>query len=49
MLKFPDCIFFEAYIGILQTSSKVQNDKQIYMELKNMKLEETKRVEVYYE
>jgi hypothetical protein len=26
-----------------------QNDKQIYMELKNMKREEIERVEVYYE
>jgi hypothetical protein len=28
---------------------KTQNDEQIYMELKNMKEEATKRVEVYYE
>jgi hypothetical protein len=28
---------------------KAQNDEQIYMELKNMKQEETKRVKVYYE
>jgi hypothetical protein len=28
---------------------KNQNDEQIYMELKNMKQEEIKRVEVYYE
>jgi len=28
---------------------KTQNDEQIYMEFKNMKQEETKKVEVYYE
>jgi hypothetical protein len=44
MSKFPNCIFLE-----FKHHRKIQNDKQIYMELNNKKQKETKRVEVYYE
>jgi hypothetical protein len=49
MSKFPDCIFLELTHAFCKCHWKIQNDEQIYMELKNMKQEETKRVEVYYE
>ncbi len=44
MPEFPNCIFLE-----FKHRQKIQNDKQIYMELKNKKQKGTKRVEVYYE
>ncbi len=49
MLKFPDCIFSELTKAFCKRHQKTHNDEQIYMELKNMKHEETKIVEVYYE
>ncbi len=49
MSKFPNYIFKELTQAFCKCHRKIQNDKQIYMELKNMKQEETKRVEVYYE
>ncbi len=49
MLEFLDCIFSELIYAFCKHHWKIQNDEQIYMELKNMKQEETKRVEVYYE
>jgi len=49
MSKFPNYIFSELTHAFCQRHQKTQNDKQIYMELKNMKQEETKKVEVYYE
>jgi hypothetical protein len=44
MPEFPNCTFLE-----FKHRRKIQNDKQIYMELKNKKQKGTKRVEVYYE
>jgi len=49
MLEFLDCIFLELTHAFCKCHQKIQSDKQIYMELKNMKQEKTKRVEVYYE
>jgi len=49
MLKFIDCIFLEFIYAFCKHHRKIQNDEQIYMELKNMKQEEIERVEVYYE
>jgi hypothetical protein len=49
MLEFPSCIFLELTQAFCNRHWKIQNDKQIHMELKNMKQEETKRVEVYCE
>jgi hypothetical protein len=49
MSKVHNCIFFELTQVFCKHHHKTQNDKQIYMELKNMKQEETKRGELYYE
>jgi predicted nucleic acid-binding protein len=49
MSKFPNYIFLELTQAFCKHHRRTQNDKQIYMELKNMKQEEIKRVEVYYE
>jgi hypothetical protein len=49
MLEFPNCIFSELTHAFCKPHRKTHNDKQIYMELKNMKQEETEKVEVYYE
>jgi hypothetical protein len=49
MSKFPNCIFLELTHAFCKRHWKTQNDEQIYMELKDMKHEETQRVEVYYE
>jgi hypothetical protein len=49
MSKFPYCTFSELTHAFCKCHQKIQNDEQIYMELKNMKQEETKRVEIYYE
>jgi hypothetical protein len=49
MLEFPNCTFSELTQAFCKCHQKIQNDEQIYMELKNMKQEEIKRVEVYYE
>jgi hypothetical protein len=49
MSKFPNYIFSKLTLAFCKHHQKTQNDEQIYMELKNMKQEETKRVEVYYE
>jgi hypothetical protein len=48
MLKFPNCIYLEFIQTFCKCHKNIQNDVEIYMELKNMKQEETKRVEVYY-
>ncbi len=48
MSKFLDCIFSELIHAFCKRHRKIQNDEQIYMELKNMKHEEIERVEVYY-
>jgi hypothetical protein len=37
MLKFPDYIFLELIYAFCKCHWKIQNDEQIYMELKNMK------------
>jgi hypothetical protein len=49
MLEFLNCIFSKLPQAFCKCHWKIQNDKHIYMELKNMKQEEIKRVEVYYE
>ncbi len=49
MSKFPNFTFLGLSQVICKRYQKTQNDQQIYMELKNMKQVETKRVEVYYE
>jgi hypothetical protein len=49
MSKFLDCTFSKLTQAFCKCHWKIQNDKQIYMELKNMKQEENERVEVYYE
>ncbi len=49
MLKFPNCIFSDLTQAFCNHHQKTQNDEQIYMELKNMKQKDIKRVEVYYE
>jgi hypothetical protein len=49
MSKFPNSIFSELTQAFCKCHRKIQNDEQIYMELKKMKQEGTGRVEVYYE
>jgi len=49
MSEFPDHIFSKLTRAFYKRHQKIQNDEQIYMELKNIKQEETKKVEVYYE
>jgi len=49
MLKFPNYSFFELMQVLCKHHHKMQNDKQIYMELKSIKQGETKWVKVYYE
>jgi hypothetical protein len=49
MSKFLDCIFLELTQAFCKHHQNILNEEQIYMELKNMKQEETERVEVYYE
>jgi hypothetical protein len=48
MLEFHDYIFSKLTQAFCKHHWKIQNDEQIYMELKNMKYE-IERVEVYYE
>jgi hypothetical protein len=49
MSQFLNCIFSKFTHAFCKHHQKIQNDEQIYMELKNMKQEETEKVEVYYE
>jgi len=49
MSEFPDYTFSKLTRAFYKRHQKIQNDEQIYMELKNIKQEETKKVEVYYE
>ncbi len=49
MSKFPYCTFSKLIQAFCKCHYKTQNDEKIYVELKNMKQEEIKRVEVYYE
>jgi hypothetical protein len=49
MSKFPNFIFSELTQAFCKCHRNIQNDEQIYMELKKMKQEGTERVEVYYE
>jgi len=49
MSKFPNYIFSELTQAFYTHHQKIMNDEQIYMELKNMKQDETEKVEVYYE
>ncbi len=47
--NFLNVFFSKLTQALYKHHQKTQNDEQIYMELKNMKQKETKRVEVYYE
>jgi hypothetical protein len=47
MLKYPNCIFLELTHAFCKCHGKI--DEQVYMELKNMKHEETEKVKFYYE
>jgi hypothetical protein len=49
MSKKFNCIFSKLTQAFYKHHQKIQNDEQIYMDLKNMKQEETKKVEVYYD
>jgi len=49
MSKFLDCTFSELTHAFCKHHQKILNDEKIYMELKNLKQDEIKRVEVYYE
>jgi hypothetical protein len=49
MSKFLNYIFSKLTQAFCKRHRKAQNDKQIYMELKNTKPKETEKVEVYYE
>jgi len=49
MLEYPDYTFSDITQAFCKCHRRTQNDEQIYMELKNMKQEVIKRVEVYYE
>jgi hypothetical protein len=49
MSKFLDYILSKLTQAFCKPHQKIQNDDKIYMELKNMKHQEIKRVEVYYE
>jgi hypothetical protein len=49
MQKFPNCTFSKLTQAFYKRHRKTHNDEKIYMELKNMKQEEIKGVEVYYE
>jgi hypothetical protein len=49
MLEFLDYMFSKLTHAFCKCHQNIQNDEQIYMELKKMKHEEIERVEVYYE
>ncbi len=49
MSKFSNYMFLEITHAFCKCDQKIQNDEQIYMELKNMKHEEIVKMEVYYE
>jgi len=49
MLEFPNCSFFKLMQTFHKHRHKMQNDKQIYMELKNIKHRNIERVKVHNE
>jgi hypothetical protein len=49
MLEFPNIFFRSLHKYFANVIKKTRNDEKIYLELKNVKQEEIKRVEVYYE
>jgi hypothetical protein len=49
MGDYLDCIFVELQLAFHYWFGTIQNDEQIYLQLKNMKHEKNERVEVYYE
>jgi hypothetical protein len=49
MLEFLNHTFLELTHAFCKHIERIKMMSKIYMELKNMKQEETKRVEVYYE
>jgi hypothetical protein len=49
MSKFPNCSFSKLMQTFCKCHHKMQNDKQIYMELKNIKHGKIEKVKVYYE
>jgi hypothetical protein len=46
---YPNCTFVELQLSFCKRYKKVQNDEQVYLQLKNMKHEKNGRMEVYYE
>ncbi len=49
VVEFPDYTISELTHAFCKHHWKIQNDEQIHMELKNMKHQENKKVEVHYE
>jgi ribonuclease HIII len=49
MLEFIDYTSLKLTCAFCKRHKKTYNDKQIYMELKNMKLKDSKRMADYYE
>jgi hypothetical protein len=46
---YLDCIFVKLQLAFCKRYRKVQNDEQVYLQLKNMKHDKNERVELYYE
>ncbi len=49
MGDYLNCTFVELQLAFHYRFGIIQNDEQIYLQLKNMKHEENEKVEVYYE
>jgi len=49
MGHYPDYTFVGLQMAFCKRYKKVQNDEQVYLQLKNMKQEKNEKVEVYYE
>jgi hypothetical protein len=49
MGDYLNCTFVELQLAFHYRFGIIQNDEQIYTQLKNMKHEENEKVEVYYE
>ncbi len=47
MGDYLDCTFVKLQLAFCKRCKKVQNDEQVYLQLKN--IEKNERVEVYYE
>jgi hypothetical protein len=49
MGDYSNRTFVELQLNFCERYKKVQNDEQVYLQLKNMKHEKNEIVEVYYE